>query len=198
MQHNTLDIINNKVVSKCECFIDANTELILANQILYNISEKENAYEEYIHILEENGIDNVREKLENMFILDYLMLNEDRHLSNFGIIKDVNILKWVDIAPIFDNGQSLNILDCNEEELLINGQGRFFYNILNFDLIISKVKNIKRIDVSKLDGLVEEFERLLHQYQNVTKMTDRRIDKICMLLFDRINKLKKYIKNVKH
>lgn len=194
MQHNTLDIINNKVVSKCECFIDANTELILANQILYNISEKENAYEEYIHILEENGIDNVREKLENMFILDYLMLNEDRHLSNFGIIRDVNILKWVDIAPIFDNGQSLNILDCNEEELLINGQGRFFYNILNFDLIISKVKNIKRIDVSKLDGLVEEFERLLLQYQNVTKMTDRRIDKICMLLFDRINKLKKYIK----
>lgn len=194
MQHNTLDIINNKVVSKCECFIDANTELILANQILYNISEKENAYEEYIHILEENGIDNVREKLENMFILDYLMLNEDRHLSNFGIIKDVNILKWVDIAPIFDNGQSLNILDYNEEELLINGQGRFFYNILNFDLIISKVKNIKRIDVSKLDGLVEEFERLLLQYQNVTKMTDRRIDKICMLLFDRINKLKKYIK----
>ena len=194
MQHNTLDIINNKVVSKCECFIDANTELILANQILYNISEKENAYEEYIHILEENGIDNVREKLENMFILDYLMLNEDRHLSNFGIIRDVNILKWVDIAPIFDNGQSLNILDYNEEELLINGQGRFFYNILNFDLIISKVKNIKRIDVSKLDGLVEEFERLLLQYQNVTKMTDRRIDKICMLLFDRINKLKKYIK----
>lgn len=104
------------------------------------------------------------------------------------------MLKWVDIAPIFDNGQSLNILDYNEEELLINGQGRFFYNILNFDLIISKVKNIKRIDVSKLDGLVEEFERLLHQYQNVTKMTDRRIDKICMLLFDRINKLKKYIK----
>ena len=190
----TLDIINNKVVSKCECFIDANTELIPAHQILYNISEKENAYEEYIHILEENGIDNVREKLENMFILDYLMLNEDRHLSNFGIIRDVNTLKWVDIAPIFDNGQSLNILDYNEEEVLINGQGRFFYNILNFDLIISKVKNIKRIDVSKLDGVVEEFERLLHQYQNVTKMTDRRIDKICMLLFDRINKLKKYIK----
>ena len=190
----TLDIINNKVLSKCECFIDANTELIPAHQILYNISEKENAYEEYIHILEENGIDNVREKLENMFILDYLMLNEDRHLSNFGIIRDVNTLKWVDIAPIFDNGQSLNILDYNEEELLINGQGRFFYTILNFDLIISKIKNIKRIDVSKLDGVVEEFERLLHQYQNVTKMTDRRIDKICMLLFDRINKLKKYIK----
>lgn len=91
MQHNTLDIINNKVVSKCDCFIDANTELILANQILYDISEKENVYEEYIHILEENGIDNVREKLENMFILDYLMLNEDSHLSNFGIIRDVKV-----------------------------------------------------------------------------------------------------------
>ena len=31
-----------------------------------------------------------RLKLENMFILDYLILNEDRHLNNFGIIRDVN------------------------------------------------------------------------------------------------------------
>ncbi len=56
-----------------------------------------------------------------MFILDYLILNEDRHLNNFGIIRNVNNLNWIDIAPIFDNGQSLNILDYNEEELIING-----------------------------------------------------------------------------
>ena len=187
----TLDIVNEKLVSKCECFINQDTELITAHQILSSMVEKENAYEEYINILEQNGIDNVREKLENMFILDYLILNEDRHLNNFGIIRNVNTLKWIDMAPIFDNGQSLNILDYNDEEVIINGQGRFFYNVDTFDSIIPKIKNIKRFDLSKLDGIVEEFDDLLHKYQNITKMTDRRINKICTLLMSRINKLKR-------
>jgi len=185
----TLDIVKNKVVSKCECFINTNTELIPAHQILHNMSEKENAYEKYIQILEEKGIENVREKLENMFLLDYLILNEDRHLNNFGIIRDVNTLKWLDMAPLFDNGQSLNILDYNDEEIIINGQGRFFYTIDNFDSIITKIKNRKRFNFSKLNGIVEEFRDLLYKYQEVTKMTDRRINKICDLLTNRINSL---------
>ena len=159
----TLDIVNDKVVSKCECFINKNTEFITAHQILSCIVEKEDAYEEYIKILESKGIDNVRLKLENMFILDYLILNEDRHLNNFGIIRDVNTLKWIDVAPIFDNGQSLNILDYNDEEPVINGQGRFFYNVDDFDLIISKIKNIKRFDLSNLNSVVYEFDELLHK-----------------------------------
>ncbi len=190
----TLDVVNDSVVSKCECFINTDTELIPAHQILHNKDSKENAYEEYISILEEKGIKNVREKLENMFILDYLILNEDRHLNNFGIIRDVNTLKWLDMAPIFDNGQSLNILDYNEEEVIINGQGRFFYIVDNFDSIIKKVKDTNRFDLSKLDGIVEEFDELLHKYQNITKMTNRRIEKICTLLIGRINKLKSQIK----
>ena len=186
----TLDVVNDKVVSKCECFINTDTELIPAHQILQGLIEKENAYEEYIKILEDKGINNVREKLENMFILDYLILNEDRHLNNFGIMRDVNTLKWIDIAPIFDNGQSLNILDYNDCELVINGQGRFFHSVLDFDLIISKIKDIKRIDLSKLDGVVLKFEEVLHKYQEITKMTDRRINNICTLLMSRINKLR--------
>ena len=128
-----------------------------------------------------------------MFILDYLILNEDRHLNNFGIIRNVNNLNWIDIVPIFDNGQSLNILDYNEEELIINGQGRFFYNVYDFDFIISKIKDIKRIDLSKLDGVVLKFEEVLHKYQEITKMTDRRINNICTLLMSRINKLRRII-----
>lgn len=139
----TIGVINNKIVSKCECFITSDTELIPAIQILANISEKTNAYEEYIKILEEKGISMIREKLENMFMLDYLMLNEDRHLNNFGVIRNVNTLKWLDIAPIFD--------------------------------------------------IVEEFSNLLRKYQSVTKMTDRRINKLCNLLATRIARLDKII-----
>ena len=59
--------------------------------------------------------------------------------------------------------------------------------------IISKIKDIKRIDLSKLDGVVDEFDELLHKYQSITRMTDRRINKICTLLISRINKLENII-----
>lgn len=190
--HYDLEIISDKVVSKCECFIDKDTELVPASQILNNC-HKNNAYEEYIEILESHGINNVREKLEDMFILDYIMMNEDRHLNNFGIIRNINTLKWLDVAPIFDNGQSLNILDYNEKEIILNGQGRFFYNVMDFDDILKKVQDLNRYNIENLNGITEEFENLLHKYQSITKMTDRRIDKICTLLNSRTNKLKNII-----
>lgn len=189
----TLEIIKDKVVSKCECFIDKNTELVSAYQILYNDCDKDNAYETYIDLLEKKGIKAARSSLENMFILDYIMLNEDRHLNNFGIIRNVETLDWISIAPIFDTGESLNIIDYSDEEVIINGDGRFFYNVSNFDNILDNIKNLKKYDLNKLDGICEEFDELLHKYQHITKMTDRRINKICTLLFSRINKLKKKI-----
>lgn len=189
----TIDVIKDKIVSKCECFINKDTELVSAYQILHNNCNKDEAYETYIKILENNGIDKAREEIENMFILDFIMLNEDRHLNNFGIIRNVENLNWIETAPIFDTGQSLNILDYNDEELVINGDGRFFYDMDKFDTIINYIQNIKRFDLSKLDGICEEFDDLLHKYQNITKMTDRRIDKICTLLLSRINKLKRVI-----
>lgn len=189
----TLEIVKDKVVSKCECFIDKNTELVSAYQILYNNCDKDNAYETYIDLLEKKGIKDARSSLENMFILDYIMLNEDRHLNNFGIIRNVETLDWIGTAPIFDTGESLNIIDYSDEEVIINVEGRFFYNINNFDNILDCIKDLKKYNLNKLDGICEEFDDLLHKYQPITKMTDRRINKICTLLFSRISKLKKKI-----
>lgn len=155
-----------------------------------------NDYEEYIKVLENHGIKDARIKLENMFILDFLIMNEDRHLNNFGIIRDVNTLKWIDVAPIFDNGQSLNIEYYDEEELHVSGEGRLFYEVKPFEEIITIVKNIKRIDLSKLDGIVEWFDLLLHKYQYLTNFSDSRINKLCILLNRQINRLKKLQSNI--
>ena len=42
-----------------------------------------------------------------MFVVDYLTMNVDRHLKNFGIIRNVETLKWERVTPIFDTGQSM-------------------------------------------------------------------------------------------
>ena len=191
----TLDTYKDTVVSKCPCFITKNTELITCHQIRNNMDRYDSTkdYEEYIKILEEHGIVDARTQMENMFILDFLIMNEDRHLNNFGIIRDVNTLKWLKCAPIFDNGQSLNTLYYDENELHISGEGRFFYEVKPFDEIIKIVKNLKRIDIDKLNDLPEWFDNLLHQYQNLTKFSDTRINKLCIILNRQINKLKKLI-----
>ena len=191
----TLDIYKDTVVSKCPCFINKNTEFITAYQIRNDMKRynSEEDLEEYIKKLEENGIPNAREKVENMYILDFLIMNEDRHLNNFGIIRDVNTLKWLDVAPIFDNGMALNIPYYDEEEMVASGNGRLFYEIKPFDEIIKVVRNLKRIDISKLDDIPECFDNLLHEYQRVTHISDKRIYRLCALLQRQINKLKKLI-----
>jgi hypothetical protein len=192
----SIEVFKDVIVSKCECFINKDTEFIPASQIEFgsNVNKDSKDYESYIKVLEENGITNVREKMENMYILDYLIMNEDRHLNNFGIIRDVNTLKWIDIAPIFDNGQSLGIQDYDDDELIILGQGRLFYEVKSFDEIIKVVKDLNRIDLSKLDGLVEWFDDLLHKYQNITKISDKRIERLCILLNRQIEKLRELCK----
>lgn len=191
----TLDIYKDVIVSKCSCFINKETELITCHQIRNNMERHNNIndYEDYINLLQENGIKNARIEMENMYILDFLIMNEDRHLNNFGIIRNVDTLKWISCAPIYDNGQSLNIEYYDEEEIAISGEGRFFYEVKPFDEIIKVVKDIKRIDVNKLDGLVEWFDNLLHEYQSVTKFSNSRINMLCILLNRQINKLKDLI-----
>ena len=100
-------------------------------------------YEEYIKILENHNIKDARIKMEDMYILDFLIMNEDRHLNNFGIIRDVNTLKWLDVAPIFDNGQSLNIEYYDEEEMHISGEGKLFYEVKSFDELIKVAEEEK-------------------------------------------------------
>lgn len=190
----TLDLYKNTVVSKCPCFINKDIELVTAYQVVSDIWDfNVDSYEKYINKLEEMGINDARREVENMFILDFLIMNEDRHLNNFGIIRAVDTLKWVYVAPIFDNGQSLNINYYSEDELHVTGEGRFFYEVRSFDEIIKVVKDIKRIDVSKLEGIPEWFDNLLHQYQEFTHISNERINKLCILLNHQINKLKKLI-----
>ena len=76
-----------------------------------DLSEKKpnniNDYEHYIKVLEKNNVPNARENVKQMFILDYLIMNIDRHMKNFGVIRNVDTLEWISTTPIFDNGESM-------------------------------------------------------------------------------------------
>lgn len=192
-----IDILDGKIVSKCEDFISSDEEIIVAFDV-YNSkpkSNRESDYEHYINILESHNVLNARETVENMFILDFLIMNTDRHMRNFGVIRNVNSLEWVRCTPIFDNGQSMQCDKYINEISFFDGYGKFFKNTnKKFSKYLDVIENIKRIDISKLDGIVEEYRKVLTKYQPYTEITDERLEKLVLGLEQRIRKLDKYIK----
>ena len=52
-------------------------------------------------------IPNVKEHLDALMTVDFLIENTDRHFGNFGFIRNVETLKFIGPAPVFDNGTSL-------------------------------------------------------------------------------------------
>lgn len=190
-----VDFINNeKLVSKCNNFITENEEIISAYDIFKSIKKSNNIndYEHYINILEKHDVPNARFNVASMFLVDYLMMNTDRHMKNFGVVRDVNTLKWVRTAPIFDTGQSMQ---CDKVVANMNfeyGKGKFFSNTeKDYDEILKIIyKDVKNINIDLLNDLPLDYENLLKKYQSKTDMSDSRITALCQGLWVRIQKLK--------
>lgn len=192
-------IIDNKIISKCKDFITPNEEIIVAYDIFYS-EKKDNStsdYEHYINILEKHHIPNARENLENMFILDYLIMNTDRHMKNFGIIRNVHTLDWQKVTPIFDNGQSMQCNKSLNDISFIDDHGKFFTNTdKSFSQYLKIIKNPSRLDLSALDDILEQYKQILEKYKSYTEISPERIEKLTTGLEYKIDTLKNFSKNV--
>lgn len=56
-----------------------------------------------------------KENFEDLMLFDAIIGNRDRHLGNFGMIVNNNTFEVLNVAPIFDNGESvLNYYNFNK------------------------------------------------------------------------------------
>lgn len=95
--------------SVCEDFVTKYTELVSAWRIMQT-QKKSNSmsvYGHFVHCCKSLGASDVVPMLDRMIVLDYIIANEDRHLNNFGLLRNVETLEWLGFAPIFDSGSSL-------------------------------------------------------------------------------------------
>ena len=188
----SIDIINNRIVSKCESFVTSDEEIISAYDI-YNSEKKSNNVtdlEHYINILEKHNVPDARKNVENMFLLDFIIMNMDRHMKNFGVIRNVNTLEWVRTTPIFDNGESMQCDKLTSEINFTDGKGKFFTNTdKKYSEMLKKLETIREVDIKKLEGIVTDYKNVLEKYQPYTDATSERIRKLCFGLEKRIKKL---------
>ena len=187
-----------KLVSKCDNFITQDEEIISAYDIFMSSKKPNNIsdYEHYINILENHNVPNARYNVASMFLVDFLLMNTDRHMKNFGVIRNVNTLKWVRTTPIFDTGQSMQCDELVATMNFTNGKGKFFSNLnKSYEEILKVIsKDINDIDFNVLNDLPLEYEKLLKNYQDKTDMSDARIEKLVNGLKYRIENFKEFIK----
>ncbi len=105
----TLKEIEGDIYSVCPTFVTPDTEYVPAYEIWNTLpfDEKTSRYHHFLSCAEALGLTDIQEQTDTILQFDFLINNTDRHLGNFGFIRDVNTLKFLGMAPLFDNGNSL-------------------------------------------------------------------------------------------
>ena len=181
---------DDKAISKCKNFITKDTELIPAWKIneYYEFLDDEDKYTHYIRCLNNLGIKDAETLTDKMIVCDYIIANKDRHFNNFGVIRDVNTLKFIDVAPIFDNGCSLWY---DENDMYV---GEFFLTkpFEEYEKTqLSLVKKLEWLDISKLEDFPNEVKTILSMDKLLSKERINKIVDQIKLRIEFVKELKK-------
>lgn len=195
--HITYSLIwdNNIPYSVCEDFVDENTELVPVWRVL--MTQKKNnsisLYKHFINCCEGLGVYDVTKFIDYMITIDYIIANEDRHLNNFGLLRNVETLEWIGIAPIYDSGSSLGFDKLpSQMKSEKNIECKPFKN--DFLEQLQLVQSFDWLDLSKLDNIESIIRNIFAKDINKTYIDDNRIDAIVNSVKRRINNLEQIIK----
>lgn len=95
-----LRMYNKRICSVCDLFTSEDY-----GYLPYAAVDKGNStIESVLRKMQELGLE---EKVKQMFVIDAVILNEDRHKNNFGFIVDNRTQEIVAMAPLFDHNISL-------------------------------------------------------------------------------------------
>lgn len=180
--------------SMCENFINPDTDLISAWYVMQT-EKKQNhvsVYQHYLNCCERLDIPNMEDFLDRMIVLDYLIVNEDRHQNNFGVIRHAETLEFIGASPIFDSGTSL----WHSKPLSLIGSNRKinckpFKN--NHEDQIKLVQSFDWFEPSAL----HDIETVFYDITKDSLFIDgTRRDRICFAFRDRVDMLVEFV-NVK-
>lgn len=191
--HVSYDLIwyDGSPYSICEDFLTGDTELVSARRIL-QIEKKPNsvsAYRHFVNCCQELGVKDIVKSLDRMLVLDYIIANEDRHLNNFGLVRNANTLDWLGFAPIYDSGNSLGYDK-------VTSQIKAYSNIICKPFKKSHADQIKLvsdfswIDFERLSGVEEIIREVMSVDQARELINESRISAIVSGVKTRIDALK--------
>ncbi|MCL2633050.1 MAG: HipA domain-containing protein [Oscillospiraceae bacterium] len=183
----------NRPYSVCESFVNSKTELVSAFHIhnTEKIDDTNKLYNHYLKCCENLNIPNAKHNLDKMLTADYLIMNDDRHLSNFGAIRNAETLEWLGFAPNFDSGSSF----CNKEltsNILSQENHKSQPFCQTHEEQIKLVTDFSWLDLSALSGIENKFFEILSASSYID---NERAEIICDAFLNRIKALEHHIQS---
>lgn len=154
------------VVSACPCFITPDEEYVPASLVLESEGKRrgESDSDALMRISKNLGISTRETELfvSKMIACDSIIANTDRHLRNFGFIRNIHDLSWR-FAPLFDSGNSLWY--DKDEGAVAREDHTFTSRPLdpNPNRQVALAPRLEWLDPSDLEGLAEEAAGILEQ-----------------------------------
>lgn len=181
--------------SICEDFITPDTELISAWRIMQTAKKPNHIslYQYYLDCCERLNIPDVEKSLNWMLVLDYLIVNEDRHFNNFGVIRRADTLEYVGAAPIYDSGTSLWF---DKPLQMIHGDVPVTCKPfkISHEEQIKLVTDFSWLEFSALKGLDEELREIV---KGSLFIDDARCEALCRGFNQRISMLEEVVCSAK-
>ena len=175
---------NEQICSACENFVTEDIEFVPASYIFHAnpMREDETIYSHFLRQCRLFGIRNVEKFLASMIAFDYLICNQDRHLGNFGFLRNVDSGLFIGPAPLFDNGNALWF----DENINTIGKGDEYckpFEKLQEDQF-KLVQKLHHIDIQALAGIGPLVANTMGH-----NIAPERIEKIIIALGNRAQKL---------
>ena len=170
--------------------MDEDTELVPARRIIQSKKRGNSTtvYQHYEDCCEGLGIQDVVPFLDRMLVLDYIIANEDRHLNNFGALRNAETLEWIGMAPIYDSGSSLGYdkvpAQMRSEQEVVCKPFKNHYTeqirlVMSFDWIdFDRLSDVKELitGVLSAEGARDYMDE--YRIQMIVRSVQRRIDNL--------------------
>ena len=201
VKYNAIRTRDNGVICRCAAFTNDIIELVPAVEVIegFKCQNDKSLYENYIQICTKLGIDEsaIRRFMDYQTLTDFIISNNDEHLSNFGILRNSETFEYLGPAPIFDSGNSMfynesNILFSRAE--VLERKTNSFYNseekMPTFDSDISfsmicgipgsgkteKANELKKSFIEK--GYIEIDSKIFYSINDMVKDTKYVINEV--------------------
>lgn len=217
VQETFLGSYDGEPVVACKKFIGYDEYFVPFNDVGESTLDQDKelyqyTYEDIMQMLRDNSkLTNVDETISlfwEMFIVDALLGNFDRHGGNWGFIKNKDKYR---LAPVFDNGSCLYPKMVDEREMLLamqseeetdkriytfptsqvklNGKKSSYYEVINSlafpECNVALVKIVEKIDLEKIFSLIDETVELSDVQKDFYKhMLKHRYEKILKESYD--------------
>ncbi len=176
-----------------EDFIKYNEDFVSAYQ-LKNYKKKpndEDLFNYLVDIYKDLEISDYKTKINQMLFIDFIAGNIDRHLNNFGVIRDAKTLEFIKVAPIYDTGSCFGY-DLTDNQLNhITELDWKPFKTNKIDNQLELIDDFSWLDLESLKILPKETDNILTKYKDY--ISEGRRESLLHFLIRRINMVYSYL-----